>query len=404
MESTMNGAIRRTTAFDDRRVCVSPCEDYDVGRLDAVIEEQCEILGLSSLVTPGCSVMIKPNLVIRRTPEEATTTHPEVVAAVIRALKRRGAGKITVAESSGGLYNKPVMSAIYQTCGMTEVCGREGAELNFDFSEVSVTCENAVTCRQFNIITPAVGADLLINVGKLKTHSMTGLSGAVKNLFGCVPGLEKPELHCQYPDPSQFQSMIVDLCTLVCPTVSFLDAVDGMEGNGPTGGSKRHIGAILGGLNPFAVDIAACRLLDIRPDSVLMLKHGMERGLSPASVGELELTGDLEPLVVRDFVKPVTHSTDFLDWVPGFLRPAAEKCEKLIAPRPVIDRAKCVGCGKCAESCPQHTIEIAPCGKAKNGAAKQAEIDGSRCIRCFCCQEMCPVRAIDIKRMAIWRM
>ena len=398
MENLTERSIRRTTDFGDRRVCVSPCERYDAAELDRIIEEMSETLGLTRLVKPGCTVVIKPNLVMRRPPEEATTTHPEVVAAVIRAVKRRGAGRVIIAESSGGLYNKPVMTAIYQTCGMTDVCSREGAELNLDFSNVEIKHSHAKLCHQFNIITPVIQADVLINVAKLKSHSMTGLSGAVKNLFGCVPGLNKPELHCQYPDPSQFQQMIVDLCTLMRPTITFVDAIDCMEGDGPTGGSKRHVGAVLGGLNPFAVDVAACRLISLDPSGVLMLRHGMERGLCPASLAELELTGDPEPLAVSDFVRPKAQSSDFLDSVPSFLRPYAEFGEKIIAPRPVINKDKCVGCGKCAESCPQHTITV-----ASKRRKRQARIDYSNCIRCYCCHEMCPIRAIDIKRVFIWR-
>ncbi|MBQ9994122.1 MAG: DUF362 domain-containing protein, partial [Clostridia bacterium] len=127
-------SIARTTDFGDRRVCVTECASYDAELLDDIIERHCEALGLSELMHEGCTVAIKPNLVIKRRPEEATTTHPEVVAAVIRAAFRRGAGKVIIAESSGGLYNKPAMSAIYNTCGMTQVCEREGAQLNLDFS------------------------------------------------------------------------------------------------------------------------------------------------------------------------------------------------------------------------------------------------------------------------------
>lgn len=387
-------SITRSTDFSDRTVCVSACSEYDIEKLDAIIEEQCTVLGLSEYITKGCSVVIKPNLVIRRRPEEATTTHPEVVAAVIRAVKRRGAGKITVAESSGGLYNKAVMSAIYQTCGITDICAREGAELNTsDFTAIPLTHPSAVLCHQFGVITPIVNADVFINIGKLKTHCMTGLSGAVKNLFGCMPGLSKPEMHCQYPEKSDFQQMLVDLCTLVKPQLSFLDAIECMEGDGPSGGSPRFMGAVIGGRNPFAMDIVACRLINMNPDKVFMLRHGMERGLCPKSLDEVELRGSIDGLIVKDFRHPRSKNTDFLDSIPGFLRPIAKKGEQILSPRPVIRTKSCVGCGKCAESCPQHTILI---------ANKKAEIDYSKCIRCYCCHEMCPIRAIDVKRKFIF--
>lgn len=390
------GSITRVTDFSDRRVCVTACDRYDIDRLDGIIEEQCEALGLSDYITEGCSVVIKPNLVIRRKPEEATTTHPEVVAAVIRAVKRRGAGRVTIAESSGGLYNKAAMTAIYQTCGITEVCEREGAELNTtDFTSVSLTNPDAVICHQFGVITPIVDADVFINIAKLKTHCMTGLSGAVKNLFGTMPGLSKPEMHCQYPDKSEFQQMLVDLCTLVRPQLSFIDAIECMEGDGPSGGSPSFMGAVIGGRNPFAMDIVACALINMNPDKVYMLRHGMDRGLSPENLSQVELIGSIDGLVVKDFRHPRSKDTDFLDFLPKFLRPLGRKCEAFLAPRPAIDRKKCIGCGKCAESCPQHTIAI---------ANKKAEIDYSKCIKCYCCHEMCPIKAIDVKRKSIFNL
>ena len=390
--------ISRRTDFSDRRVCSASCGTYEQDEVCAVIDRFFEQLGLDRLITPGCSVVIKPNLVIRRSPEEATTTHPAVLTAVIRAVRRLGAGSITVAESSGGLYNKSAMNAIYSGCGITAVCEQEGVTLNQDFGYSSVECPGAKLCHQFNIIDPIIKADVVINIAKLKTHAMTGLSGCVKNMFGCVPGLGKPEMHCQYPDMADFQQMIVDLCTLTAPTVSFLDAVMCMEGDGPTGGSPRFVGALLGGLNPFAVDIAACQLIAIEPQNIHMLRHGIERGLSPASLDETELIGDAPASMrVADFRQPKSQTKNIVDYFPKFLQPIIDKGKGIIAPRPVINRKKCIGCGKCAESCPQHTIAI-------DRQKRRAVIDYSRCIKCYCCHEMCPVRAIDIKRSLIVRL
>ncbi|MBP3414546.1 MAG: DUF362 domain-containing protein [Clostridia bacterium] len=391
-----NIQIKRPSVFDDRRAWVSACDTYDSEKVYSVIEQQAEAMGLDKIISPGCTVVLKPNLVIKRKPEEASTTHPEVVGAVIRAVKKRGAGKVIIAESGGGLYNKAVMSASYNTCGITDVCKREGAELNFDFSDKLIKHPDALLCHQFNIITPVIDADVLINIAKLKTHSMTGYSGAVKNLFGCVPGLMKPELHCQYPDRSQFQQMIVDLNTLLKPSAVFIDAIDCMEGDGPTGGSPRHVGAVVAAYNPFAADIAASRMIAVDPSKIYMLSHGMEQGLSPNDLSEVELYGDPEALRVADFVQPKTKSIDFLDRVPAFLRPIARVGERLIAPRPVINRKKCIGCGKCSESCPQHTIIF--------DKSKKAQIIKKDCIKCYCCHEMCPIRAIDIKRQSIFKL
>ncbi len=390
--------IQRHTDFADRRVCCASCSEYDQDTVCAIIDRFFEHLGADRLIRPGCKVVIKPNMVIRRSPDEATTTHPTIVAAVIRAVKRLGAGSVTVAESSGGLYNKAAMGAVFSGCGIAAVCEQEGAIINQDFGYQAVDCPDAVLCHQFNIINPIIEADVVINIAKLKTHAMTGLSGCVKNMFGSVPGLGKPEMHCQYPDMSDFQQMIVDLCTLTAPAISILDAVMCMEGDGPTGGSPRFVGALLGGLNPFAVDIAACRLIAVEPKNIHMLRHGIARGLSPASLSEVELIGDdVEPMRVADFRQPKSQTKNIVDYFPKFLQPLVAKGKGIIAPRPVINAKKCIGCGKCAESCPQHTITI---DKQK----KRAVIDYSKCIKCYCCHEMCPVRAIDIKRAFIVRL
>lgn len=398
MDKQITQTINRRTDFSDRRVCLNACSSYDTATVYAIIDGFFEQPAIKEKITHGCSVVIKPNLVIRRSPDEATTTHPEVVGAVIRAVKRLGAGSVVIAESSGGIYTKVSMSAVYSGCGITSVCEREGAQINDDYGYTTIECPDALQCHQFNIINPIISADVVINIAKLKTHAMTGFSGCVKNMFGSVPGLGKPEMHCQFPDMSEFQQMIVDLCTLTAPTISIMDAIDCMEGDGPTGGSKRFVGALLAGLNPFAVDIAACNLIAVKPESIFMLKHGMARGLSPASLDEIELIGDdIAPLRVEDFVQPKTKIKNVSESFPPFVQPIVNLAAPILAPRPIINSKKCIGCGKCAESCPQHTIEI-------NSKKHRAIINYSDCIRCYCCHEMCPVRAIDIKRRLIVRL
>lgn len=398
MDKQQKQTISRRTDFYDNRVCVAACSSYDTAAITAAVDGFFDTLGLDKYITPGCSVVIKPNLVIRRSPDEATTTHPEVVGAVIRTVKRLGAGSVTIAESSGGIYNKAAMSAVYSGCGITAICEREGAQLHQDYGYTNIECPDALQCHQFNIINPIVSADVVIDIAKLKTHAMTGFSGCVKNMFGSVPGLGKPEMHCQYPDMSEFQQMIVDLCTLTAPTISIMDAIDCMEGDGPTGGSKRFVGALLAGVNPFAVDVAACNLIAVKPEAIFMLKHGIDRGLSPKSLEEVELIGDsIASLRVDDFVQPKTKMRNVTESFPSFMQPFVNMAAPLIAPRPLINAAKCVGCGKCAESCPQHTIEI-------NSKKRRAIIKYSNCIRCYCCHEMCPVKAIDIKRRLIVRL
>lgn len=372
-------------------VCLNQCTSYDPATLDRIVEAQCKKLNADTLIQPGCTVVIKPNLVMKRKPDDATTTHPAVVAAVVHAVKRRGAGRIIIAESPGGPYTPGALKGIYQTSGFTELAEQEGVELNFDTSYVTVEAKSHRKVSAFPFIRPAVEGDVLINVAKLKSHCMTGMTGAAKNLFGLVPGLMKPEFHCRFPEKEDFCSMLVDLAVLAKPALSFVDGVVCMEGDGPSGGNPRQGNVLLAGVNPFAVDVACARLMAMEPGSLPMLRQAAERGLVSLEPGGASIEGDaIEPLVMKDFRQPRSKTTDFMDHVPAFARPLVKK---ITTPRPAIRTKLCVGCGKCRESCPQHTIRI------QNG---KASIDYKNCIKCFCCHEMCPVRAIRIRRFSLF--
>lgn len=373
------------------KVSVVRCESYDLSKLDEIIEQQfCEFEAEKPIVKKGDTVVIKPNLVMRRSPDEATTTHPDFIAAIIRAVKRRSA-KAVIAESPGGPYTKAALRVIYNATGITETAQREGAELNFDTDYESVPCEGKMVSA-FNIITPIVHADVVISAAKLKTHGQMTYSGAVKNLFGVIPGLMKPEFHYRFPEKLDFGSMIVDLCETVKPAISFIDGIEGMEGNGPTGGTPKKFGFVFAGTNPHAVDLAACSKIGFGSNDIPTLTEAVKRGLCPPDVSGLTLCGDGAQAEKVKFKAPDSVSLDFLADLPAFLR---VPLGKMFTPHPSIIKRACVGCGKCAESCPQHTITI---------SGRKAHIDYSKCIRCFCCHEMCPQRAIKIKRFKLFGM
>ena len=187
--------------------------------------------------------------------------------------------------------------------------------------------------------------------------------------------------------------MLCDLCHFLGPDLSLMDGIWAMEGNGPTGGQRRDLHVIAGSESPWALDVAAASLVGLEPEKITMLREGHERGYGPLDLSELELVGDpMETLLAPDFLKAEASSTDFIDRLPKFLRPAAKK---LATPYPRIDKKRCVGCGKCAESCPQHTISL------RDG---KAVIRYQNCIRCFCCHEMCPKHVVQIKRLGLLRL
>ena len=373
------------------KVSITASEEYNIEALTRDVALHFELLSLDRLLKPGIRVLIKPNLIIRRHPDSAATTHPAVIAAIVRVLKSKGVTDITLADSSGGPHSSTLMKSTYKGSGMTLAAASEGFALNDDMSYREVHNPNGALSKQFSVISPVLDADLIINAAKLKTHCMTGFSGSVKNMFGSVPGLMKPELHCRFPEKAAFGGMLVDLYELVKPQINFIDAIIGMEGNGPTGGSPRGVGALMCSENGYALDFAACHIIGMQPKSVCYLNAAMDRGLCPGSLSELELTGDeISRFVLNDYKMPDSKSSDFAERLPKFMRGIATK---LTSPRPVIRNKLCIGCAKCAESCPQHIIEI------KN---KKAVISYRECIKCFCCHEMCPARAIDIKRLGLF--
>ena len=373
------------------RVWLAQCPDYGQS-LEEKIEKAFDALQVWDKIRPGMRVVLKPNLVMSSKPEQAIITHPAFTAAVGKCVQKAG-GRVVIAESPGGPYTPAAMKAMFRATGYRDMAEACGFTLYTDCKSREVTLPQAKRCRELSVVEPFLDRDYLIDLPKLKTHSMVGFSGAVKNLFGTVPGLQKPELHCRFPEREPFSEMLCDLCHFLGPDLSLMDGIWAMEGNGPTGGQRRDLHVIAGSESPWALDVAAASLVGLEPEKITMLREGHERGYGPLDLSELELVGDpMESLLVPDFLKAEASSTDFIDRLPKFLRPAAKK---LATPYPRIDKKRCVGCGKCAESCPQHTISL------RDG---KAVIRYQNCIRCFCCHEMCPKHVVQIKRLGLLRL
>ena len=373
------------------RVWLAQCPDYGQS-LEEKIEKAFDALRVWDKIRPGMRVVLKPNLVMSSKPEQAIITHPAFTAAVGKCVQKAG-GRVVIAESPGGPYTPAAIKAMFRATGYRDMAEACGFTLYTDCKSREVTLPQAKRCRELSVVEPFLDRDYLIDLPKLKTHSMVGFSGAVKNLFGTVPGLQKPELHCRFPEREPFSEMLCDLCHFLGPDLSLMDGIWAMEGNGPTGGQRRDLHVIAGSESPWALDVAAASLVGLEPEKIVMLREGHERGYGPLDLSELELVGDpMETLLAPDFLKAEASSTDFIDRLPKFLRPAAKK---LATPYPRIDKKRCVGCGKCAESCPQHTISL------RDG---KAVIRYQNCIRCFCCHEMCPKHVVQIKRLGLLRL
>ena len=372
------------------RVWLRGCPDYGPVGLFERLDQAFEALGVYDSLKPGMTVVLKPNLIMASKPEEAVITHPALTAAVGKCVQKAGA-KALIAESPGGPYTPALMKRHYAACGYQAMAEELGLALYTDCKSREVSLPQGERCRRASVIEPLLDAEYLINLPKLKTHGMVGYSGAVKNLFGAVPGLQKPELHCRFPEKEDFSHMLVDICAFLKPDLSVLDGIWAMEGNGPTGGSRREMGLLAASASPYALDACGAALTGSGAGKILTLKLAGERGLGPSFLDEVEVLGEpIEAYAVKDFLPAKASSTDFIDRLPAFLRPAAKK---LATPYPKIDGKACVGCGKCAQSCPQHTIRI---------VGGRARVDLKNCIRCFCCHEMCPKHVVKVRRLRMF--
>ena len=373
-------------------VSLEKCENYSYNVVkDAVVASINALGGIEKFVNKGDKVVIKPNLIMGKKPDLCATTHPSIVRAVCELVISLGAEAI-IAESPGGPYTKALLSRVYDTCGITDVAKETGAILNFSTDVVEVDNPEGEICKKFTIIKPIVDADCVIDICKLKTHGMTLYTGAVKNLFGVIPGTDKVEYHFRMPEKMDFCNMLVDICECVKPRLCIMDAVFGMEGAGPTSGTPIKTGLIMASDNAYEMDVLGLSLVGYESDEIFTAKNAARRGICNKMPCEIETIGEDYTNYIKDYKKPVSRELSFVDKMPKFFKPIVDKA---IKPKPVFNASKCIGCGECARSCPAKVISI------KN---KKAEVDLSGCIRCFCCQELCPIEAVKIERTWVMKL
>lgn len=379
----------------DQTVMLTKVPSYDPILLAVAVERIFNQFIPAGALSPTTKVLLKPNLVTKQPPEKAVTTHPQVLLAVIRACQNRGVVDIMVADSAGGLYNPAQMRGLYKGCGLTEVCeGLEGVTL-YDACETTVIpAKNGTAVTEFEFLNPLLEADYIINLPKFKTHVMTGMTAATKNMYGAIPGLVKSQFHLRFPDRKRFGEMLIDLYQTLPPQLSILDGVVGMEGDGPTSGTPREIGILLASQDSLSLDLAVAEMMGFTAERIPYLAVAHTRGLCHHCFDRSLLVGDLDCFALLEgFRFPRTFqgadgSTSFASTLPKPLQKMVASLEHTFAPHPVIRKNKCIGCGKCSEICSKNAITIT------SNCAKVIQRD---CIRCFCCHEMCPVDAIDIQ-------
>ncbi len=382
------------------KVALIGCSSYEEREVRRSVEEVVEAVGgLSGVIRPGSTVLLKVNLLRAAPPEEAITTHPSVVAAVAGIVRDLG-GRAVIADSpgSGYRYNQRVMSGVYLKCGMKQASQKTDAQLNLDMEVKSVSHPAGKLIKHLDVIRPALDADVIINIPKAKTHSYMFFTGAVKNLFGIIPGLAKPGYHSKLNDAERFAQMLLDLVELVTPAINIMDAVVGMEGEGPASGSPRSIGLIMASTSAAALDVGLCRVIGRNPLAFPTVRASVERGWLSLGSDGIQWKGlDPQEAVIKDFQMPSTMFVeDGFSRLSVLHRLARPFFRNMFTVRPVIIEESCIGCGACQRSCPVEAVKV--------DSRSIARIDNNLCIRCYCCHEMCPERAVVLKRSVLNRI
>lgn len=335
-------------------------------------------------------MVLKPNLLQAQPPERGITTHPVVVAAVARWVRSTGATPVIV-DSPGGLLNTRVLRKVYQATGMLAVAEETGALLNHDVSAVRVSLSGGKATQTLDALRAVEEADAIINLPKLKTHGLLQLTGAVKNLFGTVPGVTKGAYHARFPAVERFSAMLLDILGYYAPVLTVMDAVVAMEGDGPSGGDLRQVGLLLVSTDAVAVDLLATTVIGMPLASVPTMAAAVRRGLTSGRVEDVEVLGAaLQDVRVKDFKRAAT-GTERARMIPASV-PAWITNQLLARPQAGV---RCIACGTCVRNCPAQAITI---------VSQRARMDLDRCIRCYCCHELCPVDAVELHSSPLARL
>ncbi len=359
-------------------VSVSKCESYDIDVLGDTIDRLLDPLGgLDAFIKPGQKVLIKPNLLSAKNPDRAITTHPNLVQFVAEKVRRAGAIPI-IGDSPGGAIRG--VKRVWENTGMKEMATR--AELELVSFETSGMEEVVSGKYRFFISKVVLEADVVISLAKLKTHTLTLLTGGVKNMFGVIPGFRKSELHKIFPKPAEFARMLVELYRIVTPALTIVDGILAMEGNGPSSGKPHRLGVLAAGTDAVAIDAVLADMIGFKEGQIDTTRIADNLGTGNGSLENITVTGDGTGIKPDDFLLPSNRG---LRMIPGFV---ARMIAPLVWLKLDIARDRCTGCELCMRSCPVQTIK-----KEDDGLM----VVQSGCIQCMCCHELCPDDAIDIK-------
>jgi len=360
-------------------VSIVKCRDYDEGKVLSALRQSIDLIGgIQTFVKEGSQVLLKPNLLFGKSPEKAVTTHPSILKGIIQIVREAG-GVPSVGDS-------PSVGSLTWTAeraGIKAVADAMKCPLVEFNRPVLAPGGGGKTFKQLEVDRAVLEADVIINLPKLKTHSLTVLTLGVKNLFGCIPGPKKPLWHLKAgKDQETFARILVDIYEVIRPRLTLLDGIIGMEGNGPNSGRPIPIGLILASGDSLSLDQIVCDLLGISREFLLTNRVAFEQGMGRDPI---EVLGEsVEALKVSNFQFPTLSRPNWN--LPGFL---SRTLKNALTSKPVIDDEVCESCNRCEEICPPKAL-------ARRG--ENFVFDYGKCIRCLCCLEVCPEGAISVKQ------
>jgi len=364
------------------KISILKCENYNYDLLYKKTNEAISYLGgIQKFIKPGEKILVKPNLLGEHLPEKAVTTHPEVIRVIIRIIKSANATPI-ISDSPSVLS----IENVYEKTGIKKVAQEEKVELlnpeNYPLMEFKTEIGKL---NKIYISRIAFDVDGIINVPKLKTHSLTTLTLGIKNLYGLIPGFIKSDYHKKAYNTKLFSELLSEIYKIVKPKIrlTILDGITGMDGNGPANGRVKKFNLMAIAEDTVALDTFIFSLFRIK--NILLLKYCKEKKLGETEIEKIEVLGE-NILPFNDIILPKTHIVNFIPEI--FLNLGAN----FVWCRPKIINSRCKLCMKCYEICPTKTIKL------KNVSGKKSlYIDWENCISCFCCNEVCPYKSIEIK-------
>jgi len=382
------------------RVAVARCDTYAKDIMRSAVVGMLETLGgIGAFVHPGERIALKPNLLLAKPPEEAITTHPYLVEVVAELVREAGGEPVLIESSAAGMpqFGRG-MERVLRKTGMREMADRIGLEVDVGGETRTVSQPEARLTKRLDLLTSAVDADGLISLAKFKTHTFTTFTGAVKNLFGCVPGLTKAGYHAKLSDVDHFADMLLDVHQALRPRLSLMDGILALEGDGPgTGGTPRELGLLLASADALALDAVACQIAGIPEEAVPVFRRARVRGYRGWETGEAAvLLQGLDRLPLEPFRRPKRALDPTGYNTTGRLqRLVRELGKQALTPRPRPSAERCTGCRTCSRACPVGAIQM---------SGRLAIVSDDRCIRCYCCHELCPEAAIDLELSRLGRV